>query len=141
MTDPNDGTNVPRVPRNPKRLKGSRDPHRRGTPWYSTELDTMWAHPDMTAEELHELIPRHSPKAIRNMRSRAGRYNLRAVPMCQRCGEHPVAVEDPWAKARWLCAACALEEKDWQDRYGEQIKKANNARRQRKKKRKDRGER
>lgn len=33
------------------------------------------------------------------------------------------------------------EEKDWQDRYGEQIKKANNARRQRKKKRKDRGER
>lgn len=92
----------------------------------------MWRHPDMSADELSELIPRHSPKAIRSARHRVGRYRANGfTPLCQKCGEHPVAESDPWARRRGLCASCALDEKEWEQRHAEELRRRNDARRQR----------
>lgn len=125
------------APSAPKDLDGKGKTPHVNVPWYTTELETMWRHPDMTAAELHNLIPRHTPAAIRNKRAIAGRYNRHAIPMCQRCGQHTVAVKDPWAKARWLCAECALEEKEWYDLNEERLRRENDARRKRKQARKN----
>ena len=101
--------------------------------WSWAELETMWRHPDMTAEELSEIIPGRSPKAIRRCRERRGRYRQAGVvPLCQRCGEHPVFVEDPQARRWGLCRECAQEEKEWRDRNDDRLRLRNDARRQRK---------
>ena len=84
----------------------------------------------MTAEELHEIIPRHSVKAIRNQRSRVGRYSPDAVPLCQRCGEHPVWEEAADARRWGLCKACALEERAWRSKHGGELSRKDNALRQ-----------
>lgn len=92
----------------------------------------MWRNPELTAAELHELIPRHTPKAIRNMRGRVGRYRREGVvPLCQRCGEHPVNERDPVARRWGLCRECAEAEKDWRERNGRRLERAATARRQR----------
>lgn len=108
--------------------------------WEWSELETMWRHPDMTADELRELIPRHSAKAIRRARERYGRYRTDGVtPLCQRCGEHPVNVRDPEARRWGLCQGCAQAEKEWRDRNGERLRRENDARRQRRHKRRSGG--
>lgn len=99
-------------------------------PWTWSENEAIWRHPDMTAEELHELIPRHTVDAIRVHRRRIGRYRRDAVPLCQKCGLHPVWQEASDA-CRWgLCKACALEERAWRQRHGEELDRRANALRQ-----------
>ena len=121
-----DGTYVPRVPRSPR-------------PWQWHELQTVWRHPDMTAEELSELLPGRTPQAIRHVRMRQGRWRTEGVvPLCQRCGEHPVFVEDQQARRWGLCRECAQAEKEWRDRNDERLARENAARRQRRHKRKGR---
>ena len=98
--------------------------------WTWAEIDAIRKHPDMTAEELHEIIPRHSVKAIRNQRDRVGRYSPDAVPLCQRCGEHPVWEGAADARRWGLCKACALEEREWRSRHGGELSRKDNALRQ-----------
>lgn len=91
----------------------------------------------MTAEELSERIPLHSAKAIQRARDRYGRYRTGdATPLCQRCHTHPVNTLDRDAKRWGLCRECAQDEKDWRDRNAERLRRQNDARRQRKHKRK-----
>ena len=78
--------------------------------WTWRELETMWAHPDWTAGELHELLPRHTARAIRDQRHRMGRYHRSQVPLCCRCEERPVWAESPIAKRYGLCKGCYLDE-------------------------------
>lgn len=122
------GANAPRAPRNRERK-----------PWAWRELETVWRHPDMTAEELAEMLPGRTPKAVSRIRDRYGRWRTEGVvPLCQRCGEHPVFVEDPEARRWGLCRECAQAEKDWRDRNGDRLARENAARRQRKHKRRGR---
>lgn len=78
--------------------------------WTWKELETLWAYPDWTAEELTERIPRHTAKAIRNKRSEVGRYNRAQVPLCCKCEERPIWDESPRAKRYGLCKGCYLDE-------------------------------
>lgn len=124
MTAGVDGANAPRAPRTHAR-----------TAWSWGELQEVWRHPDMTAEELSEVLDR-TPKAIRRVRERYGRWRTEGVvPLCQRCGEHPVHVSDPQARRWGLCRECAQAEKDWRDRNAKRLDRENAARRQRKHKR------
>lgn len=68
----------------------------------------MWAHPDWTARELAELLPRHSVAAIKEQRTRRGRYG--GTPICCMCDERPVWLESPKAKRYGLCKGCFLDE-------------------------------
>lgn len=107
--------------------------------WTWSEAQEVWRHPDMTARELHELVPRHSVRGITEFRKRQGRWRTEGVvPLCQRCGEHPVHVSDPQARRWGLCRECAQAEKDWRDRNAERLERENAARRQRRHKRKGR---
>jgi hypothetical protein len=93
----------------------------------------------MTADELAEMLPGRTPKAVSRIRDRYGRWRADGVvPLCQRCGEHPVFVEDPEARRWGLCRECAQAEKDWRDRNGDRLARENAARRQRKHKRRGR---
>lgn len=76
--------------------------------WTWSEVETMWAHPDWTSTELHELIPRHTPRAIRDQRNRMGRRST--TPICCMCDERPVWMESPKAKRYQLCKGCFLDE-------------------------------
>lgn len=78
--------------------------------WTWKELDTMWRHPEWTAEELHEIIPRHSARGIRQQRMRSGRFRPSAVPLCCRCEERPVWMESQKARRYELCKGCFIEE-------------------------------
>lgn len=84
----------------------------------------------MTAEELHEIVPRHSAKAIRHQRERMGRYHPEAIPLCQRCGEHPVWQEAEDARRWGLCKKCTLDERDWREKHGASLGRKDNAIRQ-----------
>lgn len=84
--------------------------------WYLTELETMWDHPDMTAEELSEFIPRHSAKAIRNQRSRMGRHNPNQAPLCIMCGVGRVDTSDRMALKYGMCPSCWSHEKELRER-------------------------
>lgn len=100
----------------------------------------IWSHPDWTAAELHEVLQRHSVRAITDHRRRIGRYRPDATPLCQRCGEHPV-----WTGAsdgrRWgLCRQCTLDERDWRVRHRGELDRRDNAIRQAKWKREHRRE-
>lgn len=122
------GANAPRAPRSRER-----------PPWSWRELETVWRHPDMTADEVAEMLPGRTPKAVSRIRDRYGRWRTEGVvPLCQRCGEHPVFVEDPEARRWGLCRECAQAEKDWRDRNGDRLARENAARRQRKHKRRGR---
>lgn len=126
--DARHGANAPRAPRSRER-----------PPWTWRELETVWRHPDMTADELAEMLPGRTPKAVSRIRDRYGRWRTEGVvPLCQRCGEHPVFVEDPEARRWGLCRECAQAEKDWRDRNGDRLARENAARRQRKHKRRGR---
>lgn len=123
------GANAPRAPKS----GGCRPP------WSWSELQTVWRHPDMTADEVAEMLPGRTPKAVSRIRDRYGRWRTEGVvPLCQRCGEHPVFVEDPEARRWGLCRECAQAEKDWRDRNGDRLARENAARRQRKHKRRGR---
>lgn len=76
--------------------------------WTWAEVEAMWAHPDWTASELHELIPRHTPRAIKDQRVRMGRYG--GPKICCKCDERPVWSESPKAKRYQLCKGCFLDE-------------------------------
>lgn len=78
--------------------------------WKWSEIETLWQHPDWTSAELHELIPAHTPKAIRNQRARMGRWHRSAAPLCCRCEDRPVWLESPKAKRYGLCKSCYLDE-------------------------------
>lgn len=122
------GANAPRAPRSRER-----------PPWTWRELETVWRHPDMTADEVAEMLPGRTPKAVSRIQDRYGRWRTEGVvPLCQRCGEHPVFVEDPEARRWGLCRECAQAEKDWRDRNGDRLARENAARRQRKHKRRGR---
>lgn len=76
-----------------------------------------------------------TPQAVRHVRHRYGRWHPDAVPLCQKCGEHPV-----WKAAadgrRWgLCKACTIEEREYRERIGPTLAARDNAYRQRKFKR------
>ena len=82
--------------------------------WTWSELETLWRNPSMTAKELHELIPTHSVQAITMVRHRYGRYRTEGiVPLCQKCGQHPVWVDAEDAKRWGLCKECALDEREY----------------------------
>lgn len=98
--------------------------------WTGSEILAIRQHPDMTASELHEIIPRHSVKAIRHQRDRLGRYTPDVTPLCQRCGEHPVWDEAADARRWGLCKACALEERAWRERHRGDLDRKDNAIRQ-----------
>lgn len=100
--------------------------------WTYGELATLWRNPSMTARELAELLPGRTPKAVNRARARFGRYRERGVtPLCQKCGEHPVDMMDREAKRWGLCKACAVSEKEWRDRHAAELRRRNDARRQR----------
>lgn len=129
--DASHGANAPRAPKSEK--------PRERPPWTWRELETVWRHPDMTADEVAEMLPGRTPKAVSRIRDRYGRWRTEGVvPLCQRCGEHPVFVEDPEARRWGLCRECAQAEKDWRDRNGDRLARENAARRQRKHKRRGR---
>ena len=98
--------------------------------WTTDEVGAIRKHPDWTAAELHEIIPRHSVEAIRSQRKRMGRYSPDAVPLCQRCGEHPVWTDAADARRWGLCKACALEEREYRLRHGGELSRKDNALRQ-----------
>lgn len=92
----------------------------------------MWRHPDMTAAELAEILPGRTAEAVRSKRAEVGRWRTAGVvPMCQRCGLHPVHVQDRDARRWGLCQACAIDEKEWRDRHAAELRRRNDARRQR----------
>lgn len=122
------GTIVPGVPESGKSSR----------PWTGSEIDAVWQHPDMSSQELASMLGR-TPQAVRHIRYRYGRWNPDAVPLCQKCGEHPVYMADADARRWGLCQECACREKEWRDRNAERLRKANAARRQRKHKRKGMG--
>ena len=68
----------------------------------------MWQHPDWTAAELTELLPRHSASAIQTQRVRMGRYG--GTRLCGKCDERPVWLESKKAKRYGLCKGCFLDE-------------------------------
>ncbi len=72
----------------------------------------MWDHPDWTARELHELIPRHSVAGIKAHRTKIGRYNPSRVGVCVVCGERPIFAESAEAFRYGLCKACYLRERE-----------------------------
>lgn len=99
-------------------------------PWTWAESNAVRTHPEMTAKELHEIVPGHTVEAIRSFRKRSGRYAPDAVPLCQRCGEHPVW-EDAADARRWgLCKECALEERSYRSKHGSDLARKDNAIRQ-----------
>lgn len=78
--------------------------------WTWRELEIMWSHPEWTAGELAELLPRHTAHAIRDQRRRYGRWPRKTVPLCCKCEERPVWMESPRAKRYGLCKGCFLDE-------------------------------
>lgn len=70
----------------------------------------MWQHPDMTCDELHEILPAHSPLAIRQQRHRMGRWHKAVAPLCCKCEERPVWMESAKARRYGLCKGCFLDE-------------------------------
>jgi len=98
--------------------------------WTTDEVAAIRQHPDWTAAEIHEIVPRHSVEAIRSQRKRMGRWSPDAVPLCQRCGEHPVWTEAADARRWGLCKACALEEREWRAKHGGELSRKDNALRQ-----------
>lgn len=78
--------------------------------WKWSELETMWQHPDWTAQELHELLPNHTPNAIRIQRAKMGRWHKTQVPLCCKCEQRPVWTESAKAKRYGLCKGCYLDE-------------------------------
>lgn len=104
-------------------------------PWTSHEDDLIWSHPDWTARELGDVLPRHSVSAILSHRSRIGRWRPDAVPLCQRCGEHPVWVESADGERWGLCRRCTLDEREWRLRHKAELDQRDNALRQAKFKR------
>jgi hypothetical protein len=111
----------------PKGAGGAGIPHSYRA-WTWGEAQEVWRHPDMTARELHELVPRHSVRGITEFRKRQGRWRTEGViPLCQRCGQRPVAMTDPQAKRWGLCMACAMDEREWRERNAEGIRKRGHA--------------
>lgn len=101
-------------------------------PWAYSELETVWRNPSMTAGELAEMLPGRTGDAVRAVRKRYGRYRAKGVtPLCQKCGEHPVDMLDREARRWGLCKACAVAEKEWRDRNADELRRRNDARRQR----------
>lgn len=91
----------------------------------------MWRHPEMTAAELSELLPGRTPKAVSRIRERYGRYRRDGVvPLCQKCGEHPVWSESADGRRWGLCKACTLDERDYLARRGGPMARRDNAQRQ-----------
>ena len=99
-------------------------------PWTSHENDLIWSHPDWTARELHDIIPRHSQQAIKRHRARIGRFRPTAIPLCQRCGEHPIWVGSPDGQRWGLCRQCTLDEREWRLRHRRDLDRRDNAIRQ-----------
>lgn len=91
----------------------------------------------MTAGELSAMLGTRTPKAVRRIRERYGRYRSDGVvPLCQRCGAHPVFVQDSEARRWGLCRECAQAEKEYREENWERLSRENAARRQRRHKRK-----
>ena len=78
--------------------------------WRWSEIEELWRHPELTAEELHELLPSHTPAAIAQQRKRVGRWNRAAVPLCCMCEQRPVWAESARAKRYGLCKSCFVDE-------------------------------
>lgn len=85
-------------------------------PWTDGERAVLRAHPEMSAVELHALLPRRSPKAIRRMREREGRWSAAAAPTCRLCDRRPVWEESPRARRMGLCKGCYLDEMEHRGR-------------------------
>nr|DAI44811.1 MAG TPA: hypothetical protein [Caudoviricetes sp.] len=99
--------------------------------WTWSELETLWRNPSMTAKELHELIPTHSVQAITMVRHRYGRYRTEGiVPLCQKCGQHPVWVDAEDAKRWGLCKECALDEREYLRKHTQELERKQNLERQ-----------
>ena len=105
-------------------------PHGSRRPWTRDEDETIWAHPQWTASELAQALPDRTVDAIRRHRDRIGRWRPGTVPLCQKCGEHPVWEEAADA-ARWgLCKSCAMDEREWRLRHRTELERRSNALRQ-----------
>lgn len=98
--------------------------------WTFAEDEAIWARPDWTAAELAAILPGRTPGAVRRHRSRIGRYRPDAVPLCQRCGEHPVWEEAADGRRWGLCRACTTEEREWRVRHAGDFSRRDNALRQ-----------
>ena len=81
----------------------------RRPPWKWNEVEAIWSHPEMTAAELHELIPGHTVEAIRKQRTRIGRFGAPSRTCCA-CDERPVWAESAKARRYGLCKGCFLDE-------------------------------
>lgn len=86
----------------------------------------------MTAAELSSMLGTRTPKAVRRIRERYGRYRSEGVvPLCQRCGAHPVFARDAEARRWGLCRECAQAEKEYREGNWGRLSHENAARRQR----------
>ncbi len=105
-------------------------------PWEYSELAVVWANPSMTAEELSALLPGRTPKAVSRARERFGRWRTEGiVPLCQKCGEHPVWDGSADGRRWGLCKSCTMDEREYRERSGPGLAARDNAFRQRKFKR------
>ena len=100
-------------------------------PWTHSELKVLWEYPDLTAEDLANILDGRTPQAIRKARQRYGRYNAYEIPLCQKCHEHPVDVATPRATRLGLCSECFIKEETWRIEHAKEIRRKKNALRQR----------
>lgn len=106
--------------------------------WSQLEIATLYEYPQASAKELAEMLGRTTSQ-VEYARRTYGRYAVPgSVRLCQKCGQHLVNLQDKQAKRWGLCVECAIKEKDWRDREKDNLRRLNDARRQRKCKQKKR---
>ena len=98
--------------------------------WTDEMIGRMQAHPERTAAEIAAQLG-VTPSSVRHARQRYGRFAPKwKVPLCQRCGEHPVWSESRDGKRWGLCRQCTLDERAYIARNGGRMARIDNAQRQ-----------
>jgi hypothetical protein len=81
------------------------------TQWTPERIETMQSRPDLSAAALAEMLGT-TAQAVRQARSRFGRFPPRGGSLCICCDERPVWVESAAARTARLCKGCYLRERE-----------------------------
>lgn len=109
---------------------GGGTPRRGYVLWTEDMVRRMQAAPERTAEEIAAMLG-VSASSVRHARQRYGRFAPKwKVPLCQRCGAHPVWSESRDGKRWGLCRQCTLDERAYIARNGGRMARIDNAQRQ-----------